>query len=95
VRFFGRNVLRGLVEGIDDFLHMHRLGGRRSGRWAQWFSGRRWIDDQELIDKLGEFSAACIVIAKQDQSPWKRLKCGRSMCSTSRLPECRCARFGS
>lgn len=64
--FFGRNVLRGLIDGIDDFVHL------RQPRWRRYRSlgpvllgSAMWINDEELIDKLGELSAACIVVTKQ------------------------------
>jgi hypothetical protein len=64
--FFGRNVLRGLIEGIDDFIHL------RQPRWRQFRSlgpvllgSAMWINDPELINKLGELSGASIVVKKQ------------------------------
>jgi hypothetical protein len=63
---FGRDVLRGLTDGIDDFIHM------RQPRWQRFRSlgpvllgSAMWIDDQELIERIGELSAACIIITKQ------------------------------
>ncbi len=68
--FFGREVLQGLIDGIDDFLHS------RQPRWRRYRSigpallgAAMWINDEELIDKLGELSAACIVVKKQDRKP--------------------------
>lgn len=67
--FFGRNVLRGLVEGIDDFINL------RQPRWRQFRSlgpvllgSAMWIDDPELIEKLGLLSGASIVITKQTRT---------------------------
>jgi hypothetical protein len=64
--FFGRDVLRGLIEGIDDFKHT------RQARWRRYRSlgpallgSAMWIDDPELISKLGELSGALIVVTKQ------------------------------
>ena len=64
--FFGRNVLQGLVDGIDDFIH------ERQPRWDRFRSlgptllgSVMWIDDEVLIDKLGELAAACVVVTKQ------------------------------
>ncbi len=55
--FFGREVLQGLIDGIDDFLHS------RQPRWRRYRSigpallgAAMWINDEELIDKLGELS---------------------------------------
>ncbi len=64
--FFGRNVLRGLIEGIDDFLHLRERRWRQSRPVGPALLGSAmWIDDDELIDKLKELSATCIVITKQ------------------------------
>jgi hypothetical protein len=76
--FFGLDVLRGLVAGIDDFIY------QRQPRWAQfrslgpvllgsamWIDDSEPIDDSELIDKLGELSGASIVITKLSRSASK------------------------
>jgi hypothetical protein len=67
--FFGRNVLRGLISGIDDFVR------REQPRWRQFRSlgpivlgSAMWIDDAELIGKLGELTGACIA-SRIDEPP--------------------------
>jgi hypothetical protein len=57
--FFGRSVLRGLIAGIDDFIHL------KQPRWKQFRSigpvllgSAGWIGDGELIDKIGELTGA-------------------------------------
>lgn len=72
--YFGRDVLRGLTAGIDDFVH------QRQPRWQRYRSigpallgSAMWINDEDLIDKLGELSAACIVVTKQGHKPYKKL----------------------
>jgi hypothetical protein len=64
--FFGTDVLRGLVDGIDDFIHLSQE------RWRQFRSlgpallgCSIWLDDDDLIAKLAELSGASIVITKQ------------------------------
>lgn len=64
--YFGHNVLRGLVSGIDDFINI------RQSRWHEYRSlgpvllgSAMWIDDPELIATLGELTGACIVVTKQ------------------------------
>lgn len=76
--FFGRNVLRGLTAGIDDFIHT------RQPRWNRYRSlgpallgCALWIDDKELLLKLGELSAACVVVSKQGRSAGQRAKLER------------------
>jgi hypothetical protein len=73
--FFGRNVLRGLVDGIDDFIHL------RQQRWSRYrplgpalLGSAMWINDSELIHKIGELYAACIVVNKQGRKPHELAK---------------------
>lgn len=63
--FFGRSVLRGLTGGVDDFIQL------RQPRWETERSlgpvllgSAMFITDDELLERIGEFSAACIVIPK-------------------------------
>lgn len=73
--FFGRNVLRGLIDGIDDFIHLRQPRWRPSRSLGPVLLGSAmWIDDQELIEKLGELSAASIVVTKQGRKPSERRK---------------------
>lgn len=67
--FFGRNVLRGLIEGIDDFAHgrQPRRSHSRS-RGPAFLGAAMWIDDSELIDRIGELAAACIIVTKQPRT---------------------------
>jgi hypothetical protein len=68
--FLGRNVLRGLIEGIDDFVHERQLRWRKSRSLGPALLGSAmWIDDPELIDKIGALAAACIVVTKQGRNP--------------------------
>lgn len=75
--FFGLNVLRGLIDGIDDFIR------QREPRWRQHraigpalLGSALWINDEELIGKLEALAGACIVVTKQDfqKSKLKRLR---------------------
>lgn len=63
---FGRDVLRGLVDGIDEFVE------QRQNRWRRFRSlgpamlaSAMWIDDAPLIDKIGSLAGACIIVQKQ------------------------------
>jgi hypothetical protein len=70
--FFGRNVLRGLVEGIDDFIQLRQLRWREFRSLGPALPGcAMWIDDPELISKLGQLSGASIVVRKQSRKPYK------------------------
>jgi hypothetical protein len=72
--FFGLDVLRGLIEGIEEhgqdprWRHSRSLGPVLLG-------SSMWIDDDELIDKLGSLTA-CIVVTKQgrDQRKLEKLE---------------------
>jgi hypothetical protein len=73
--YYGRDVLRGLVDGIDDFVHL------RQERWRRYRSlgpallgSAMWINDGVLIDKIGELSSACIVVSKQGRKPHELTK---------------------
>ena len=68
--YFGHNVLRGLVDGIDDFIEL------RQPRWRQsraigpaLLASAMWIDDPELIDKLEKLSGASVIVTKQSRAP--------------------------
>ncbi len=74
--FFGRNVLQGLIDGIEDFIT------EREPRWRRFRSGPAllgstlWIDDEELLAKLGRM-AACVVMTKQTREPYQLRKLER------------------
>src|SRR4051794_31137406 len=71
--FFGRNVLRGLVAGIDDFIHLRQARWRQSESLGQpaLLGAAMWIDDTQLIEKLTELGGASIVVTKQGREPRK------------------------
>ncbi|GAA2697334.1 hypothetical protein [Nonomuraea recticatena] len=65
--FFGPDVLRGLTEGMDEFL------SESSGRWNRSRSlGPAllgcvpWFDDPELLARVVCFPSACVVVTKQE-----------------------------
>jgi hypothetical protein len=66
--YVGRDVLRGLIAGIDRALATHRQerSARRLG--PVLIGAAPWLTDGELIEKLKELSGACIVITKQGRS---------------------------
>lgn len=73
--FFGRDALRGLVEGIDDFIDVRQPRWRRFRSLGPVLLGSAmWIDDQDLTEKIGELSAACIVVTKQGRKQSQRQK---------------------
>jgi hypothetical protein len=85
--FFGRNVLRGLIDGIEDFIQL------REPRWRRFRSlgpillgSAMWIDDDELIAKLEDLSAVCIVVTKQGRNPRKLQKLKRLQELNERTP---------
>lgn len=68
--FFGQNVLRGLVDGIDEFIHRpHRRWHRYRSDGPALLGSSMWINDEQLIEKLAALSAACIVVSKQGRKP--------------------------
>lgn len=67
--FFGLDVLRGLIGGIEE--HGRDPRWRRSRSLGPVLLGSSmWIDDDELIDKL-ESLTACIVVTKQGRDQRK------------------------
>jgi hypothetical protein len=62
--FTGLNVLRGLVEGIDDFI------AEREPRWRRFRAGPAmlacspWVDDEELLARISRM-ATCVVMTKR------------------------------
>ncbi|MCX4775080.1 hypothetical protein [Streptomyces sp. NBC_01285] len=75
--YFGRNVLKGLVDGMEAFLEeKQRTPGFRSmGPVA--LGGFLWLDDPELADCLARFSHTCVVVSKQGRSKYELEKLGR------------------
>jgi hypothetical protein len=72
--FFGQNVLRGLVDGIDDFIHQRQQRWKRYKLAPALLGSALWIDDPVLIDKIGELASACIVVKKQGRKPQEKAK---------------------
>lgn len=64
--YFGRNVLHGLVDGIDDFVEQRQTRWRRfRSLGPAMLASAMWIDDPVLIDKIGSLAGASIVVQKQ------------------------------
>jgi hypothetical protein len=63
--YFGRDVLRGLVAGIDEFLtaNAHERSPHFLG--SALLGGFPWLDDPELVKRIAEVPHACVVITKQ------------------------------
>lgn len=73
--FFGEDVLQGLVDGIEDFLHERQpRWERRSHRagTSVLLGCSPWVNDQALLDAIETLSGACIVISKAPQSADER-----------------------
>jgi hypothetical protein len=78
--YFGRNVIRGLVGGIDDYVHERQDRWRRRGRWSMGpglVGTAMWIDDDELIDTIASLSGACVVVTKQPLTKRRRERLAR------------------
>ncbi|MBA0053442.1 phosphatidylserine/phosphatidylglycerophosphate/cardiolipin synthase family protein [Streptomyces sp. AJS327] len=65
---FGKNVLKGLVDGMEDFLEEKRRtpGFRSMGPVA--LGGFLWLDDPEVAACLARFAHTCVVVSKQGRS---------------------------
>lgn len=63
--YFGRDVLRGLIAGIDEF-HAAKASQRRFRVLGSALLGAfMWLDDPELLERIGGFPYASVVITKQ------------------------------
>jgi len=65
--FFGKNVLDGLIDGIDDFLH------KRQPRWERrthrigapvLLGCSPWITDEALLATIAKLPGACVILNK-------------------------------
>jgi hypothetical protein len=65
--YFGRDILAGLVSGMDDFRAEaeHKPGFRTLG--PAMLGAFMWLDDPELIERIADFPNACVVITKQSR----------------------------
>jgi hypothetical protein len=69
--WFGQNVLQGLVEGIDDFVHRRQSSWeRRSHRVGApaMLGCSPWVNDDELLKMIEALPGACIVISKHPRT---------------------------
>ena len=69
--FFGRNVLQGLVDGVDDFVHERQpRWERRSHRVGApvLLACSPWVNDDKLIEAIESLPGACIVISKHPRT---------------------------
>lgn len=75
--YFGRNVLKGLVDGMEGFLEEKRRtpGFRSMGPAA--LCGFLWLDDPELAACLARFDNVCVVVSKQGRSARDLAKLGK------------------
>jgi hypothetical protein len=77
--FFGQNVLQGLIDGIDDFVH------ERQSRWERrthrigapvLLGCSPWITDDALLVAIAKLSDACIILnnltRRRDESGTRR-----------------------
>ena len=83
---FGRDVLRDLVTGIDEF-HAAKARERRFRILGSALLGAfMWLDDPELVQRIAEFPYACVVITKQprDSRHQARLATLQSLLEQSR-----------
>jgi hypothetical protein len=69
--WFGRNVLDGLIEGVDDFVH------ERQTRWERrtyrvgapvLIGCSPWVNDDKLLSVIQSLAGACIMVAKHPRT---------------------------
>jgi hypothetical protein len=73
--FFGRDVLQGLIDGIDDFVK------ERQPRWERrthrigapvLLGCSPWVNDDKLLAGIESMPGACVVISKHPPTPGGR-----------------------
>jgi hypothetical protein len=84
--YFGLNVLRGLVEGIDDFVRDSRQALTSRSVGPVLLGSALWINDGELMSKLSRLAGACVVVTKQGRWPRKREELKSLYSLNERLP---------
>ncbi|APU15307.1 hypothetical protein UA74_16305 [Actinoalloteichus fjordicus] len=70
--FFGLDVLRGLVDGINDHRREHDTDKPFRTLGPALLGAFLWLDDNELIQSIANYSAACVVVSKQQAATGKR-----------------------
>jgi hypothetical protein len=72
--YFGRDVLNGLIAGIDDFRAeaaqkppFRTLGPAMLGAFL-------WLDDPELIQRIADFPHTCVTITKQPRGKYQQAR---------------------
>lgn len=69
---FGSNVLGGLVEGIRAEMEH---GRRRVDSLGPAMLGAfMWLDDDELLERIADFPAACVVVTKQTRGKYQQAR---------------------
>jgi hypothetical protein len=73
--FSSRNVLAGLISGIDDFRNAERRPDSRSLGPAM-LGAFAWLDDPEFLERRKEFPHACLVLGKQPRDKRQQPRLG-------------------
>ena len=75
--YFGRDVLRGLIAGIDEF-HAAKARERRFRVLGSALLGAfMWLDDPELVQRIADFPYASVVITKQSRDTRQQARLDR------------------
>lgn len=75
--YFGRDVLRGLTAGIDEF-HAAKARERQFRVLGSALLGAfMWLDDPELIQRIADFPYASVVITKQSRDTRQQARLDR------------------
>ncbi len=72
--YFGRDVLRGLVSGIDEFRATAENRRRFRILGSALLGAFMWLDDPELIQRIADFPYACVAITKQQRGARHRAR---------------------
>lgn len=94
--YFGRNVLQGLIDGVEDFVHERQpRWERRSHRVGApvMLGCSPWVGDDKQLEVIEALPGACILISKHPRTDGGRAKgrgCGKSMSARTGSNFARC-----
>lgn len=78
--YFGRNVLQGLIDGIEDFVHQRQpRWERRSHRVGApvMLGCSPWVNDDKLLEAIEALPGACVLISKHPRTAGGRAGAAR------------------
>jgi hypothetical protein len=82
--WFGRDVLQGLVDGIEEFAARPRPSSWAVGPVLLGCSP--WVNDEQLLAALTRLTGACVVLGKRQATQWDRFGWRRLRAANAATP---------